>query len=179
MDERAKKGCWEEEEEEVGNVLGWSKWEQRRKEMERRRWKEFWVGKRKGEEYFGSGGSGEGEYGGERWEGKILLWMRTNHRRMCEMRYVGGEEERSECEEREERDNLLLYCRRWVREREEVWRGWWGGWLWNEGWIDMKRMLFEEEEVRRCLIFTRLIGWNKRRWKSWREDGEESRLGGL
>jgi len=47
VDERAKEGCWEDR--EVGNVLGWSKWEQRRKEMERRWWKEFWVERIKGE----------------------------------------------------------------------------------------------------------------------------------
>jgi len=41
----------------------------------------------------------------------------------------------------------------------------------------MERMLFDEDGVRRCLKFARLIGWEKRKWKSWRERGEEGRLG--
>jgi len=40
------------------------------------------------------------------------------------MRYVGSEGERCECGEREERDHLLLYCKRWVTERKEAWEGW-------------------------------------------------------
>jgi len=161
VDERAKEGCWEEEDGEIGNILVWSKWEQRRKESERRRWKEFWVGERKGEEYFGGGGGGEKGYEGRRWEGRFLCWMRTNHGRMGGMRYRGKEGGRCECGGVEDRDHLLLYCNRWRKEREEAWRGWWGGWLWNEGWVDMERMLFSEEGVKRCLVFARLIGWRR------------------
>jgi len=177
VNERAKEGCWEDEEEKVGNMLGWSKWEQRRKEIERRRWKEFWRKERKGEEYFGSGGKGERGYGGSRWEGRFMLWMRTNHGRMGGMRYIGEQGEKCECGEREDRDHLLLYCKRWEKQRKEVWKGWWGGWLWNEGWIDMERMLFGEDGVTRCLKFARLIWWNERKWKSWRGSGEENRIG--
>jgi len=177
VDERAKEGCWEDEEEDVGNVLGWSKWEQRRKDMERRKWKEYWRDKRKGEEYFGCGGGGERGYGGRRWEGRFMLWMRTNHGRMGGMRYIGEEGERCECGEREDRDHFLLYCKKWEVERKEAWLGWWGGYLWNEGWVDMERMLFEEEGVKRCLNFAKLVGWEKRRWKSWVGSGREERRG--
>ena len=152
VDERGKEGCWEDEEEEVGNMLGWSKWEQWRKEMERSRWKEFWKDERKGEEYFGSGGGGEKGYDGRRWEARFMLWMRTNNGRMGGMRYVGGRGERCKCGGREDRDHLLLYCKRWEKGRKEAWKGWWGGWLWNEGWVDMGRMLFEEDRLKRCLM---------------------------
>jgi len=177
VNERAKEGCSADEEEGVGNMLGWSKWEQRRKEMERRRWKEYWRNKRKGEEYVGGSGRGERGYDERRWEGRFMLWMRTNHGRMGGMRYIGEKGERCECGERKESDHLLLYCKKWEKERKEVWKGWWGGWLWNEGWVDMERMLFEEDGVRRCLVFARLIGWNRRKWKGWVGNGVEDRTG--
>jgi len=43
----------------------------------------------------------------------------------------------------------------------------------------MEKMLFEEDGVRRYLKFARLIGWEKRKWKSWRGSGEEDKLGGI
>jgi len=145
--------------------------------MERRRWKEYWRDKRKGEEYFGCDEKGERGYDGKRWEGRFMLWMRTNHERMGGMRYVGSEGERYVCGGREDRDHLLLYCKKWERERKEAWLGWWGGWLWNEGWVDMERMLFEGEGVKRCLILAKLIGWDKRKWKGWVGSGVEDRSG--
>jgi len=118
VDEMAKEGCWEEG-GEMENVLGWEKWEQRRKDSERRRWKEWWVNGRKGEEYFGSGSGGELGHGGRRWESRFLLWMRSNYGRIEGMRYK-KEEKRCECGGREDRDHLLLYCSKWVEERKEV-----------------------------------------------------------
>jgi len=162
----------------MGNVLGWSKWEQRRKEEERRKWKEFWVKERKGEEYFGSGGGGELGHGGKRWESRFLLWMRTNHGRMEGMRYK-REEERCGCGGKEDRDHMLLYCKMWEEERREVWKGWWCGWLSGEGWIEMDRMLFGEEGVRRMLEFAVKIGWEKRKWGKWRGRGSEDRVGNI
>ena len=41
----------------------------------------------------------------------------------------------------------------------------------------MERMLFEEDGVRRCLMFARLIGWEKRRWMGWVGSGREERSG--
>ncbi|PWW78264.1 hypothetical protein C7212DRAFT_323482, partial [Tuber magnatum] len=70
-DEWAQEGCFEEEEEERRNVLSWGKWEQRRKERERRTWKEYWVWERKGEEYWGTGGKGERGHWGRRWEKRV------------------------------------------------------------------------------------------------------------
>jgi len=72
VDGMAKEGCWEEG-GEMENVLGWGKWEQKRKDSERRRWKEWWVRGRKGEEYFGSRSGGELGHGGRRWESRFLL----------------------------------------------------------------------------------------------------------
>ena len=171
VDEWAKEGCWEEG-GEMENVLGWGKWEQRRKDNERKRWKEWWINERKGEEYFGSGSGGELGHGGRRWESRFLLWMRSNHGRMEGMRYK-VEEKRCECGGKEDRDHLLLYCSKWVEERKEVWKGWWGGWLTGEGWIDMERMLFGEEGVKRLISFAKKIGWDKRKWGGWKR-GDES-----
>jgi len=41
----------------------------------------------------------------------------------------------------------------------------------------MERMLFEEDGVKRCLRFAKLIGWDKRKWKGWRGNGVEERMG--
>ena len=43
VDELAKEGVWEEEDERVENMLMWSEWEKRRKERERRRWERYWI----------------------------------------------------------------------------------------------------------------------------------------
>jgi len=181
VDELAKEGVWEEEGGRMGNVLVWGKWEERRKKMESRRWKEYWVKDRKGEEDFGSGGGGgEIGHGGKRWESKFLLWMRSNHGMMNGMRYK-EDEEKCECGGKEDRDHFLLYCKKWEKERREVWRGWWGGWLEGEGWIEMDRILFGEEGVRRMLEFAVRVGWEKRKWGRWKgrarkETGREGRL---
>jgi len=94
------------------------------------------------------------------------------------MRYK-EEDERCECGGKEDRDHLLLYCKKWEKEREEVWRGWWCGWLSGEGWIEIDRMLFGEEGVRRMVEFAVKIGWDKRKWKSWVGKGYEDRRGKL
>jgi len=178
VDERAKEGCWEEEGGKMENVVGWGKWEQRRKEEERRRWKEFWIKDRKGEEYYGNGSSGELGHGGKRWESRFMLWMRTNHGKMEGMRYK-REEKRCGCRGKEDRDYMLLYCRLWEKERKEVWKGWWGGWLSSEGWIEMDRMMFSEEGVRRMLEFAVKISWDKRVWGRCRGKKGEEREGYL
>ena len=41
----------------------------------------------------------------------------------------------------------------------------------------MERMLFGEDGVKRCLVFARLIGWEKRKWKGWEGRGGEERRG--
>jgi len=92
------------------------------------------------------------------------------------MRYK-KEEERCECGGREDRDHLLLYCKKWEKEREEVWKGWWCGWLSGEGWVEMDRMLFSEEGVKRMVEFAVKIGWDKRKWKGWEGKGYEYREG--
>ena len=134
-DELASEGSWDDEEmEEWKEVLGWGKWEERRKKEESRRWKEFWIRKRKGEEYFGVGGRGELGHEGERWKSRFLVWMRTNHGRMGGMRYR-KDGERCECGGRDDRDHLLLYCKKWEKERKEVWKGCgMDGWVMRDGW---------------------------------------------
>ncbi|RPA93749.1 hypothetical protein L873DRAFT_1510206 [Choiromyces venosus 120613-1] len=161
-DEKAKEGIWEEEDEEVGEVLCWGKWEQRRKEEERRGWKEFWRIERKGEEYFGVGGEGEGGHRGRRWESKFLIWMRTGHGAMRGARYI---KERGDCEcgGKETRDHILLYCSLWEKERKEVWEGWEGGVFAKEGWVEMDKLLFEEEGYKRVIEFGRKTGWMEKR----------------
>ena len=177
VDEWAKEGVWEEEGGEMGNVLVWGKWEERRKKMESRRWMDYWVRNRKGEEYFGSGGGGgEIGHGGKRCESKFLLWMRSNHGMMNGMRYK-EDEERCDCGGKEDRDHFLIYCKKWEAERKEVWKGWWGGWLENEGWIEMDRMLFGEDGVKRMLEFGRKVGWEKRKWGRWKGKEKEGRRG--
>jgi len=83
------------------------------------------------------------------------------------MRYK-RDEKRCKCGGKADRDHLLLYCSKWKKGREKVWKGWWGGWLTGEGWIDMGRMLFSEEGVKRLIEFAKEIGWEKRKWGSWR-----------
>jgi len=111
------------------------------------------------------GGRGELGHEGERWKSQFLVWMRTNHGRMGGMRYR-KDGERCECGGREDRDHLLLFCKKWEKERKEVWKGWWDGWLSNEGWVEMDRMLFGEDGLKRMLKFAEEIGWLKWKFKS-------------
>jgi len=46
-----------------------------------------------------------------------------------------------------------------------VWKGWWGGFLFYEGWIEIERLLFGEEEVKKMVEFAKRIGWFEREWK--------------
>jgi len=178
-DELASEGSYDDVEmEEWKDVLGWGKWEERRKKEESRRWKEYWVKERKGEEYFGTGGKGELGHEGERWKSKFLVWMRTNHGRMGGMRYR-KDGERCECGGKDGRDHLLLYCKKWEKERKEVWKGWWDGWLGNEGWVEMDRMLFGEEGVKRILKFAEEVRWIKWKFKSELVGKGEEREGEL
>jgi len=114
----------------------------------------------------------------ERWKSKFLVWMRTNHGRMGGMRYR-KDGERCECGGRDDRDHLLLYCKKWEKERKEMWKGWWDGWLGNEGWVEMDRMLFGEEGVKRMLKFAEEIGWMKWKFKSEMVGGVEEKEGEL
>ncbi|RPA93209.1 hypothetical protein L873DRAFT_1793833 [Choiromyces venosus 120613-1] len=162
VDEKAREGVWEEEDEEVGETLCWGKWEQRRKEEERRDWKEYWRKDRKGEEYYGVGSSGEGGHEGQRWESKFLFWMRTGHGAMRGERYI---KERGDCEcgGKETQDHILLYCGLWEKEMKEIWKGWEGGVFKKEGWVEIDKLLFEEEGYKRVIEFERRTEWMKRR----------------
>ena len=158
----------------------WGKWEQRKKERANRAWKEYSAKERKGEEYFGLGGKGELGHGGRREESRFLMWMRTNHGGMGGSRY-GRKRSRCGCGEVETRDHILLYCTLYEQERREEWKGWWGGFLFYEGWIEMNRLLFSEEGVRRMVKFARRIGWFERQWKGMKigngENGKGKKLG--
>jgi len=141
-----------------------------------RSWKEYWVKKRKGEEYFDGGGNGELGHGGSREVSRFLVWMRTNQGGMGGSRY-GIERSRCDCGGIETRDHILLYCKLYDGVRKEVWKGWWGGFLFYEGWIEMERLLFSEEGVKRMVEFAKQIGWFEREWKEMKIGGEENRKG--
>lgn len=66
--------------------------------------------RRKREEYFCGGGSGELGHGGSREVSRFLVWMRTNHGGISGSRY-GVERSRCECGGIEMRDHILLYCK--------------------------------------------------------------------
>ncbi|RPB06164.1 hypothetical protein L873DRAFT_1785268 [Choiromyces venosus 120613-1] len=161
-DEKVKEGIWEEEDEEVGDILCWGKWEQMRKEEERRGWKEYWKTNRKGEEYFGVGSGGEGGHERLRWESKFLFWMRMGHGVMKGVRYMKGRK-KCKCGGEETRDHILLYSELWKEERKEVWENWEEVVFRKEGWVEMDKMLFEEEGYKRVLEFGRKTEWMKRR----------------
>ena len=171
VDEWAKEAVWEEEEGDMGDILCWGEWESRRKAEECRKWKEFWIGERKGEEYFGSGGDGgELGHGGKRWESRMLVWLRSGHGAMGAARYR-KELGFCDCGGLDDRDHFLLYCKKWEEERKEIWKGWWGGVWAREGWVDVERMMFSEDGVKRLLEFGRRTGWKDRVWKGGRWGG--------
>jgi len=174
-DELASERSWEDEEDvETKDMLVWGKWEQRRKEEMNRSWKEYWVKRRKGEEYFGVGGKGELGHGGSRSVSRFLMWMRTNHGGMGGSRYGVGRS-RCECGGVETRDHILQYCGLYEKERKEVWKGWWGGFLFYEEWIEMERLLFSEDGVKRMVEFAKRIGGFEREWKEMKIGGGEER----
>ncbi|PUU83437.1 hypothetical protein B9Z19DRAFT_1142669 [Tuber borchii] len=163
VDRIAKDGYFMEEEEEIGKLLTWGRWKQRRKENERRVWKEYWRKDRKGRAYFGNEGGRKCGHGGKRVDSIFLFWMRVGHGKMRGTRY-GNRERKCECEGWEDKDHVLLYCLEWVEERkdlEEVWleRGS------SEGWVDMEDLLFSEEGTEGVKEFGNRTEWMKRRWK--------------
>ncbi|RPA93291.1 hypothetical protein L873DRAFT_68419 [Choiromyces venosus 120613-1] len=88
--------------------------------------------------------------------------MRTGHGAMRGARYI-KERGNCECGGKETRDHILLYCGLWEKERKEVWEGWEGGVFRKEGWVEMDKLLFEEEGYKRVLEFGRKTEWMKRR----------------
>ena len=157
-------------------VLVWGEWERRRKEEEWRSKKEYWFWDRKGEEYFGGGKIRERGHEGERWFSRFLVWMRSNHGAMGAARYR-EEKKRCECGGLDDRDHLILYCLKWEEIREEVWRGWRGKGIVGEGEVDMRKLLFGEDGVKRLKLFAERIGWKKWVWEKGRWKGEERREG--
>jgi len=119
VDKLAKEGVFMEEELGIGSLLTWGRWEQRRNEEEWRAWKEFWLKRRKGRKYVGRGKGMEKGHGGCRVESLFLFWMRVGHGKMRGTRY-GKEEKRCECGLWEDRDHVLLECRRWKEQREGI-----------------------------------------------------------
>jgi len=177
VDELVSEGSWDDEEdEETRDMLVWGKWEQRRKEEMNRSWKEYWLKKRKGEEYFGVGGKGELGHGGSRSVSRFLVWMKTNHGGMGGSSYP-VERSRCECGGVETRDHILLYCGLYEEERKEGWKGWWGGLGFYEGWIEIERLLFSEDGVKRMVEFAKRIGWFEREWTEMNIGGGEERKG--
>jgi len=50
-------------------------------------------------------------------------WGGMRYRADGESCEYGGEDDRY---------HLLLYCKKWEKERKEVWDRWWDGWKWTE-----------------------------------------------
>jgi len=164
-DRVAKDGVFMEEEEE-NRVVSWGEWERRRKRRVERYWKEYWKGREKGRAYFGSG-KGEKGHGGRRRDSIFLFWMRCGHGRMRGTRYGWGNVF-CECGEREDRDHVLLKCRRWEEERRVIWDAW--SESGREGvLVDVKWLLFENEGIEAVRKFGAETGWLEKRWRERRE----------
>ncbi|PUU75424.1 hypothetical protein B9Z19DRAFT_1067418 [Tuber borchii] len=169
VDSLAKEGVFMEEEREIGELVTWEKWRQRRKENEWRMWKEYWIREKTGKAYFGSGSSGEKGHEGRRRESLFLFWMRSGHGKMRGTRY-GNRSRQCECGGWEDRDHVLLYCLNWVDERMEMEKVWEeeGGKI--EDWLDMEWVLFSEEGSKSVKEFGEK-GWMELRMKErcdWR-----------
>ncbi|PUU76180.1 hypothetical protein B9Z19DRAFT_1130061 [Tuber borchii] len=173
----AKNGCFMEEEEDIGELLTWGKWEQRRKENEKRIWKEYWRKERKGMAYFGNEGGRKCGHDGKRIESIFLFWMRVGHGRMRGTRY-GNRHRKCECEGWEDRDHVLLFCLEWIEERvillemveEEGGKG--------DDWVDMEWLLFSDEGSEGVKSFGRSTDWMKKRWKErivWEKEAYEEK----
>ena len=169
VDRLAKDGVFMEEVEEE-KVLSWGRWEQRRKERVERVWKEYWKSKEVGRAYFGNGKKQIG-HGGRRRESIFLFWMRCGHGRMRGTRYGKGEG-LCECGEREDRDHILLNCKKWDKEREVIWTAW--GLRGKRGkLVDMEWLLTSKEGVEAVRKFGCETGWIEKRWKEKREWSKE------
>ena len=165
VDKLANEGVYMEEKKE-NNVLSWGCWEQRRKERVERIWKEFWKEKEKGRAYFGSGKRERGHDGNRR-DSIFLFWMRTGHGRMRGTRYGRGEG-LCECREKEDRDHVVLKCKRWEEERRVIWDAW--DKKGKKGvWMDMKWLLMEDEGIEVVKKFGKETGWLELRWRERRE----------
>ncbi|PUU74725.1 hypothetical protein B9Z19DRAFT_1156984 [Tuber borchii] len=136
----------------------------RREEEEKRIWKEYWKRERKGQEYFGDGNKMTEGHDGKRVESIFLFWMRTGHGRMRGTRY-GNKEKRCECEGWENRDHVLLYCWNWAKEREDMEEMWKEEGEGEDGWLDMKWLLFGKKGVEGVKKFGRETGWMELRGK--------------
>ena len=165
VDKLAKEGVYDESEEE-NKVVSWGEWERRRETRVGREWKEYWKEKEKERAYFGTG-MGEKGHKGRRRDSIFLFWMRSGHGRMRGTRYRSGDG-LCECGEVEDRDHVLLKCKKWEKEREVIWTRW-GDKGKKGGWTEMKWLLFEEEGIEAVKDFGRETGWIEGRWKEKRE----------
>ena len=164
-DKLAKNGVYMEEKEE-NRVVSWGEWERRRKGRVERYWKEYWKGKEKRRAYFGSGEKERG-HGGRRRDSIFLFWMRCGHGKMRGTRYGWGNV-LCECGEREDRDHVLLKCRRWEKERRIIWNAWdesgKGGRMVNMRWL-----LFKKDGIEAVRRFGAEMRWLEMRWRERRE----------
>lgn len=93
--------------------------------------------------------------------------MRSDHGAMGAARYR-EEKKRCECGGLDNRDHLLLDCLKWEKERERVWMGWEKEDLRREEGVEMDKLLFEEDGVKRLEKYAEEIGWKGWVWEGGR-----------